>query len=338
MLSRYVARTLSHLTIPYVILRFVLQQNVSASSVEILQDAIRFVGRFGSILNKSAIHVYFSALPFAPQGTTLYRVYSARYRDIPHVTQGYPESWPDELCTVRNLGGNDGTPRYLSFSADSSRLGLSTPTHVVTASPVTGVQTGRCRFGDTRGSAVAELPVAQGCQAAFVASVTPSLLLRIADSRSLKEVQLALPPSSTASLTPEPEALEVTCAAFDQNVNTLCVGCDDGRIQLWRLRRSSWEPERYGSPYRHSSAVIGVAAASKLLASVSQRELKIGSCECVWFHCDSPPPTITASTCLHRATKRARRSSAPILPRIQSTLFPRTVPSLQSSAVTCSGD
>ncbi len=111
MLSRYVARTLSHLTIPYVILRFVLQQNVSASSVELLQDAIRFVGRFGSILNKSAIHVYFSALPFAPQGTTLYRVYSARYRDIPHVTQGYPESWPDELCTVRNLGGNDGTPR-----------------------------------------------------------------------------------------------------------------------------------------------------------------------------------------------------------------------------------
>jgi len=251
-----------------------------------LQDAIRFVGRFGSILDKSAIHIYFSALPFTPRGTTLYRVYSAQYRDIPHVTLGYLETWPEELCTVRNLGGDDRTPRLLAFSADSSRLGLSTPTHLVTASPVTGVQIGKYRMGNDRGSAVPEASIALGCRTAFFASVTPSLALRIADSRSLKEVQLALPPGSAdRSSTPDP--LEVTCAAFDPNVNTLCVGCADGRIQLWKLRRSAWEPEIEGFPYSHPSAVIGVAVSSGLIASVSQRELKIGPC------CDSKRSDVT---------------------------------------------
>lgn len=106
-------------------------------------------------------------------------------------------------------------------------------------------------------------------------SVTSSLLLRTADSRSVKEVQLSLPPTSTEKL---PYPAEVTCAAFDVDVNTLCVGCSDGRIQLWKLRRSSWEPERDGFPYSHSSPVICIAAASELLASASQRELKIGPC------------------------------------------------------------
>lgn len=144
-------------------------------------------------------------------------------------------------------------------------------------------------MGDARGSAVPEASIALGCRAAFLASVTPNLLLRIADSRTLKEVQLALPPGSAdRSSTPDP--LEVTCAAFDQGVNTLCVGCADGRIQLWKLRRSSWEPEREGFPYSHPSAVIAVAVASGLFASISQRELKIGPC------CDSKSGDITKET------------------------------------------
>ena len=269
---------------------FAHKHSAAASSIEMLQDAIRFVGRFGSILDKSAIHIYFSALPFTPQGTTLYRVYSARYRDIPHVTLGYLETWPEELCTVRNLNGTDRAPRLLAFSADSSRLGLSTPTHLVTASPVTGVQIGKYRMGDARGSAAPEASIALGCREAFLASVTPSLLLRIADSRSLKEVQLALPPGPADRSPPTPDPLEVTCAAFDANVNTLCVGCGDGRIQLWKLRRSSWEPEREGFPYSHPSAVIGVAVASGMFASVSQRELKIGPC------CDSRRGDVTKET------------------------------------------
>ncbi len=187
---------------------------------------MRFVGRFGSILNKSAIHLYFSALPFAPQGTTLYRVYSARYRDIPRVTLGYPESWPEELCTVRNLNGNKRTPRHLAFSADSSRLCVSTPTHLVTASPLTGVQLGKYKYrlglGDSRGTsaAVSEMPLALGCRGEFSNSITSGLLLGIANSRSLKEIQLSLPRISADQL-PSTHTQAVTCAAFDQEVNSL---------------------------------------------------------------------------------------------------------------------
>ena len=266
----------------------------SAYGIEILQDATRFAGRFGSLLNKSAIHIYFSALPFTPQGTTLYRVYSARYKDIPRVTLGYPESWPEELCTVRNLNGDDRTPRLLGFSADSSRLCVSTPTHIVTASSLTGVQLGKYRLGESRGTdaVVSEVTIALGCRGAFSNSITSGLLLRIANNRSFKEIQLSLPPISADKLPSSHSPQDVTCAAFDHDVTTLCVGCTDGRIQLWRLRHSWWEPERVGFPYSHSSAVICIAAASDLLASISQRGLKIGPCGAS-MHGDATRETLT---------------------------------------------
>ena len=273
------------------------QSPTSAYGIEILEDALRFVGRFGSILDKSAIHLYFSALPFTPQGTTLYRVYSARYRDIPRVMLGFPESWPEELCTVRNLNGNKRTPRHLAFSADSSRLCVSTPTHLVTASPLTGVQLGKYRIGslgDPRGTGpvVSEMPLALGCRGVFTNSITSGLLLRIANGRSLKVIQLSLPPISADQL-PSIHTQAITCAAFDREVNTLCVGCSDGRIQLWRLHRYRWEPERGGFPYSHSSAVICIAATSELLASISQRELKIGPCDDASKHGDVTKETLT---------------------------------------------
>ena len=245
------------------------------------------------MLNRSVIHLYFSALPFTPQGTTLYRVYSARYRDIPRVTLGYPESWPEELCTVRNLNGNKRTSRHLAFSADSSRLCVSTPTHLVTASPLTGVQLGKYRKyrldPHGTGAAVFEIPLALGCRGVFSNSITSDLLLRIANGRSIKEIQLSLPATSTGQLPSQ----AVTCAAFDREVDTLCVGCNDGSIQLWRLHRHRWEPERSGFPYSHSSAVICIAAASGLLASISQQELKIGPCDNASKHGDVTKETLT---------------------------------------------
>ena len=247
-----------------------LKEKSHTSCVEILQDAIRFIGRFGSVINKSAMNIYFSALPFAPHNTTLYRVYAARYRDIPRVALGYLESWPEELCTVRNLGGDEFSPRRLAFSADSSRLAIATSTHLVTASPLTGIQLG----GKYRlGSSDTELPIALACRPAYLASITSGLLLRTVDARSLKEVQLSLPPTTPSSGTLSPE---VSCAAFNQSVNTLFVGFRDGRVHVWRLRRYSWEPDRDSHPQSHSSAVHGVAASSELFASASQRELKIG--------------------------------------------------------------
>ena len=249
---------------------FILKEKSNTSCVEILQDAIRFIGRFGSVINKSAMNIYFSALPFTPQYTTLYRVYTARYRDIPCVTHGYLESWPEELCTIRNLSGDEDSPRRLAFSADSSRLVLATSTHLVTASPLTGIQLG----GKFRlGSSDAELPIALACRPAYLASITSSLVLRTVDARSLKEVQLSLPHATTPPSTLD---TEVSCAAFNQSVNTLFVGFRDGRVHIWRLRRYIWEPDRESHPQSHLSAVHCVAASSELFASVSQKELMIG--------------------------------------------------------------
>ena len=137
------------------------------------------------------------------------------------------------------------------------------------------------------------MPLALGCRGVFSNSITSGLLLRIANERSLKvkEIQLSLP-SILADQSPI-HTQAVTCAAFDGEVNTLCVGCSDGRIQLWRLHRYRWEPERGGFPYSHSSAVICIAAASELLASVSQQELKIGPCDDASKHGDATKETLT---------------------------------------------
>jgi len=226
----------------------------------------------------------------------LYRVYSAHYRDIPRVTLGYPESWPEELCTVCNLNGNKRTPRHLAFSADSTRLCVSTPTHLITASPLTGVQLGKYRLGSGdphgTGAAVFEMPLALGCRGVFSNSITSGLLLRISNGLSLKEIQLLLLPTF-ADESPSIHTQAVMCAAFDREVNTLCVGCGDGRIQLWRLLRYRWELKRGGFPHSHLSAMICIAAASGLLASIFQRQLKIGPCNNALKHGDVTKETLT---------------------------------------------
>jgi hypothetical protein len=98
-------------------------------------------------------------------------------------------------------------------------------------------------------------------------SITPSLF-RIANSPSFQEDELSLPTSQLH--------LEVTCAASDGNVTTVCVVHTRGRIHIWKFKRLSlfkfgpstgpgippWVPGGYGIPYSeysHSSAVTYIA-------------------------------------------------------------------------------
>ncbi|KAI0269379.1 hypothetical protein BC834DRAFT_866064 [Gloeopeniophorella convolvens] len=248
------------------------QHNTPFPRIELLQDAIRFLGRFGSVISKSAVHVYYSAFPFVPRDTMLYRTYSSRYEGIPRITLGHPESWPEELSTIRNLGGKGSTPRRIAFSADSSRLAVSTPTHLVWASSHTGVQLWKERLQASDGNN--ELPIALACGPARVASVTSNLLLRVANTHSMKEAQLY--PRHGSADKVSSQSLEVTCAVFNESVDTVFVGHRDGRIQLWRKHRSNWEADKNHHPHSHSSAVHSMGSSLNLLASVSQKELKIG--------------------------------------------------------------
>ncbi|KAJ3113442.1 POC1 centriolar protein A [Phlyctochytrium bullatum] len=82
-----------------------------AQAKALVRDAQRFLQDFKAPLVKAAYHIYISALPFSPNGSALYKIYSPRlhraassspsFRRIPKVMRGIPEGWNPCLWTIR---------------------------------------------------------------------------------------------------------------------------------------------------------------------------------------------------------------------------------------------
>ncbi|KIL56387.1 hypothetical protein M378DRAFT_524248 [Amanita muscaria Koide BX008] len=71
---------------------------------QLLSDALRFISKFYKLIERSALHTYYSALPFAPSDSLLYHRY---IKDAEHnicSIEGGPEKW-DTL--VANLSQGD---------------------------------------------------------------------------------------------------------------------------------------------------------------------------------------------------------------------------------------
>ena len=84
---------------------------------EILNDAYRQLALFYNIIRSSALHVYHSALNFAPPGTRLYRTYSSKFPD--KIVAGRVQKHWGPLVTV--LTGLSEV-EVVSFSPDGTRL------------------------------------------------------------------------------------------------------------------------------------------------------------------------------------------------------------------------
>ena len=80
---------------------------------EILNDTYRLLAQFYNIIGSSALHVYHSALSFAPSGTRLYRTYSSRFPKRIIVSGGVQEHW-SPLVAV--LSGHLEIIKVISFS------------------------------------------------------------------------------------------------------------------------------------------------------------------------------------------------------------------------------
>ena len=94
-----------------------LQKPTSSDTREIFFDAFRFISRSYHIIQRSALHLYHSALPFTPKKVLLSYVYK---KDDLCQLGGGPERW-DALVAVPTHGAKHRVHR-IAFSLDSFYL------------------------------------------------------------------------------------------------------------------------------------------------------------------------------------------------------------------------
>jgi WD40 repeat protein len=67
-----------------------------------LSDALRFIFAHADVIAASALHVCYSALPFGPKSTLLYKTYSHEGDRSIRVLQGVESDWPLCLSTLHS--------------------------------------------------------------------------------------------------------------------------------------------------------------------------------------------------------------------------------------------
>ena len=94
--------------------------NVNAEHVEeILNDTYLLLAQFDNIIETSALHVYHSALSFAPSSTRLHRTYSSRFPNRIIASPGVQRHWSRLVAVLR---GHSESVDALSYLPDGSRL------------------------------------------------------------------------------------------------------------------------------------------------------------------------------------------------------------------------
>jgi WD40 repeat protein len=87
--------------------------------VQLLQDGQRFVQHFQVPIRLSALHVYYSALPFTPKDTVFYHTFSDQSQDTMQVLSGTDFSWTNCL---EILEGHINQVMSVAFSPDGNKV------------------------------------------------------------------------------------------------------------------------------------------------------------------------------------------------------------------------
>ena len=87
--------------------------------IRMLSDALQFILTHAESIAASALHVYYSALPFVPKSTMLYQTYSHEGDHSIRVLQGVESDWSLYWSTLH--GHSDGV-NSVAFSPDGKQL------------------------------------------------------------------------------------------------------------------------------------------------------------------------------------------------------------------------
>ncbi|KIL56707.1 hypothetical protein M378DRAFT_172468 [Amanita muscaria Koide BX008] len=101
----------------HVAIRVVLKLLSKSSDLhELLSEALRFIAKFYELIKRSALHTYYSALPFTPSNSLLYRRYIKDAVDNVCSIEGGPEKWDALVAIIVH-----GEPvEIIKFSLDSA--------------------------------------------------------------------------------------------------------------------------------------------------------------------------------------------------------------------------
>ena len=85
----------------------------------ILQDAERLILEFFPAISVSALHVYFSALPFSPTISQIVKTYDRECKNTVNVQWGLHTEWSPCLQTME---GHSSSVWSVSFSPDDTKI------------------------------------------------------------------------------------------------------------------------------------------------------------------------------------------------------------------------
>ncbi|KIL58540.1 hypothetical protein M378DRAFT_86348, partial [Amanita muscaria Koide BX008] len=94
------------------------QTSTSSDLDQLLSDALRFISKFNEIIKRSALHTYYSALPFTPTNSLLYHRYIKEAEHNICSVEGGPEKWDALVANLRHGEPVDA----IKFSLDSTLL------------------------------------------------------------------------------------------------------------------------------------------------------------------------------------------------------------------------
>ena len=97
---------------------FQVNASCNAETLDLLNDTYRFLFSHHQTISESAMHTYYSALPFTPHNTRLYHLYEQEASHSITVLQGLSSTWTSCLSTV-SLDGS-----ILSISPDGMWLAM----------------------------------------------------------------------------------------------------------------------------------------------------------------------------------------------------------------------
>ncbi|KIL62283.1 hypothetical protein M378DRAFT_800456 [Amanita muscaria Koide BX008] len=93
-----------------------LLKSTSSDLHQLLSDALRFIPKFYELINRSALHIYYSALHFTPTNSLLYRRYIKESVHNICGIEGGPEKWDAHVATLSHEEYVD----VAKFSLDSA--------------------------------------------------------------------------------------------------------------------------------------------------------------------------------------------------------------------------